>query len=205
MNQEKIGKFIAVCRKERGLTQVQLAEKLGVTDRAVSKWENAKSMPDSSIMLPLCEILGINVNELLTGEKIAMKDYDRHAEENLIRLKKENEEQKKWLLTMEWVIGGLASAAYLILIFTSQFAEMPMPVRVLLFVLAFALLIVGVGTCLRIEQKAGYYECQHCGHKYVPSYQQVFFAMHNGRTRYMKCPECGQKSWQKKVLSKNSF
>lgn len=106
---------------------------------------------------------------------------------------------------MEWVIGGLASAAYLILIFTSQFAEMPMPVRVLLFVLAFALLIVGVGTCLRIEQKAGYYECQHCGHKYVPSYQQVFFAMNNGRTRYMKCPECGQKSWQKKVLSKNSF
>lgn len=107
MNQEKIGKFIAVCRKERGLTQVQLAEKLGVTDRAVSKWENAKSMPDSSIMLPLCEILGINVNELLTGEKIAMKDYDRHAEENLIRLKKENEEQKKWLLTMDRQPGAV--------------------------------------------------------------------------------------------------
>jgi len=202
MNQEKLGKFIVVCRKEHGLTQAQLAEKLGVTDRAVSKWENAKSMPDSSIMLPLCGILGINVNELLTGEKIAMKDYDRNAEENLLRLKKENEEQVKRLLTMEMVIGYLASASFMILIFIASFIEMVALARIILIVLGFALFVVGVGTCILIEQRAGYYVCQYCGHKYVPSYKQVLFAMHKGRTRFMRCPECGKRSWQKKVLSK---
>lgn len=91
MNQEEIGKFIAKCRKEKNLTQAQLAEKLNITDRAVSKWENGKSMPDSSIMLELCEILGITVNELLSGEKITMENSEKKADENLIALKKKDE------------------------------------------------------------------------------------------------------------------
>lgn len=73
MNQKEIGKFIAKCRKEKNLTQAQLAEKLGITDRAVSKWETGNSMPDSSIMLELCGILGITVNELLSGRKFTWK------------------------------------------------------------------------------------------------------------------------------------
>lgn len=91
MNQEEIGKFIAKCRKGKNLTQAQLAEKLNITDRAVSKWENGKSMPDSSIMLELCEILGITVNELLSGEKITMENSEKKADENLIALKKKDE------------------------------------------------------------------------------------------------------------------
>ena len=91
MNQVDIGKFIANCRKEKQLTQVELAEKLNITDRAVSKWETGKSMPDSSIMLELCEILGITVNELLSGERLPMENYDKKAEENLIALKQKNE------------------------------------------------------------------------------------------------------------------
>lgn len=83
MNQIEIGKFIASCRKEQGMTQANLAEKLGITDRAVSKWENGKSMPDSGIMLELCELLEINVNELLSGEKIDMNNYEEKTEENL--------------------------------------------------------------------------------------------------------------------------
>ena len=83
MNQIKKGKFIASCRKEQGMTQANLAEKLGITDRAVSKWENGKSMPDSGIMLELCELLEINVNELLSGEKIDMNNYEEKTEENL--------------------------------------------------------------------------------------------------------------------------
>ena len=83
MNQIKIGKFIASCRKEQGITQANLAEKLGITDRAVSKWENGKSMPDSGIMLELCELLEINVNELLSGEKIDMNNYEEKTEEIL--------------------------------------------------------------------------------------------------------------------------
>ena len=77
MKQTEIGEFIAKCRKEKKLTQAQLAEKLNITDRAVSKWETGKSMPDSSIMLELCEILGITVNELLSGEKIDMESYEK--------------------------------------------------------------------------------------------------------------------------------
>ncbi len=91
MNQTEIGKFIATCRKEKKLTQAQLAEKLNITDRAVSKWETGNSLPDSSIMLELCSILGITVNELLSGEKIDMERYEKKADENLIALKKKNE------------------------------------------------------------------------------------------------------------------
>ena len=94
MNQIEIGKFIAKCRKEKKLTQAQLAEKLNITDRAVSKWETGKSMPDSSIMLELCEILGITVNELLSGEKIDMENYEKYekkVDENLIALKRKDE------------------------------------------------------------------------------------------------------------------
>lgn len=91
MNQTEIGKFIAKCRKEKKLTQAQLAEKLNITDRAISKWENGKSMPDSSIMLELCEILGITVNELLSGEEINVENYEKKADENLIALKRKDE------------------------------------------------------------------------------------------------------------------
>ena len=91
MNQIDIGKFIADCRKEKGLTQAQLAEKLNITDRAVSKWETGKSMPDSSIMLELSNILGVTVNELLSGERIEMNNYEEKVSENLIELTKKDE------------------------------------------------------------------------------------------------------------------
>ena len=91
MNQIEIGKFISKCRKGKKLTQAQLAEKLNITDRAVSKWETGKSMPDSSIMLELCEILGITVNELLSGEEIDIESFEKKADENLIALKRKDE------------------------------------------------------------------------------------------------------------------
>ncbi len=91
MEQEKIGKFISACRKEKGLTQMQRAEKLNITNRAVSKWETGKSMPDVSLMLDLCGILGITVNELLSGERITMEDYQKKAEENLMELQAKKE------------------------------------------------------------------------------------------------------------------
>lgn len=110
MNQTEIGKFIAKCRKEKKLTQAQLAEKLNITDRAVSKWETGKSMPDSSIMLELCEILGITVNELLSGEKVGMESYEKKADENLIALKRKDERN----MTKNAVISILFSVALFI-------------------------------------------------------------------------------------------
>ena len=107
MNQIKIGKFIAECRKNSNLTQMQLAEKLNITDRAISKWENGKAMPDSSIMLDLCKELKISVNELLSGEMIDMKNYNKMAEENLFKLNESNEKKKKNILKSAIVIGLL--------------------------------------------------------------------------------------------------
>lgn len=110
MNQTEIGEFIAKCRKEKKLTQAQLAERLNITDRAVSKWKTGKSMPDSSIMLELCEILGITVNDLLSGEKISMESYEKKADENLIALKRKDENN----MTKNAVISLLFSATLLI-------------------------------------------------------------------------------------------
>ncbi len=108
MNQEKIGKFIAVCRKENGYTQAVLAEKLGITDRAVSKWETGKSMPDVSIMLELCNLLNISVNELLTGEHITMENYKEKAEENLLELQGKKVKAQKSLLRTELIFMAIA-------------------------------------------------------------------------------------------------
>ena len=202
MDQIKIGKFIAECRKKNNLTQMQLAEKLNITDRAISKWENGKGMPDSSIMLDLCNELKISVNELLSGEMIEMKDYNQIAEKNLLEMAKKEEVQNKKMMFWEMVIGYMSSVTFLILLFTASFAVENIVARIILFILAFLVLIVGVSFALKIETETGYYECQKCHHKYVPKYSKVYFAMHIGTTRYMKCPKCNERTWQKKVLSK---
>lgn len=202
MDQVKIGKFIAECRKKQNLTQMQLAEKLNITDRAISKWENGKAMPDSSIMLKLCELLKISVNELLSGDIIEMKDYNEKMNENLIEMVKQKEEADKKLLKLEWVIGYISSISFLILIFIASFIEMQVWIRILLIAFGLLTFCIGIFNSLKIEQTAGYYECDKCHHKYVPTYGSVLWSMHFGRTRYMKCPKCGEKSWNKKVISK---
>lgn len=202
MDQIKIGKFIAKCRKKNNLTQMQLAEKLNITDRAISKWENGKSMPDSSVMIDLCNELKISVNELLSGEEIKMDNYNEKAEENLLKMAKEEEVQNRKMMMYEKVIGCLSSITFLVLIFTLSFAVENVIARIILFILAFLVLIVGISFALKIETETGYYECQKCYNKYVPKYSQVYFAMHYGTTRYMKCPKCSKRSWNKKVLSK---
>lgn len=118
MNQIKIGKFIAECRKNSNLTQMQLAKKLNITDRAISKWENGKAMPDSSIMLDLCKELKISVNELLSGEMIDMKNYNKMAEENLFKLNESNEKKKKIILKSAIVIGLLIFIIILIQLYS---------------------------------------------------------------------------------------
>mgnify|MGYP003290841499 CR=1 FL=1 len=95
MDQVKIGKFIAQCRKEQNITQAELAEKLNITDKAISKWETGKGLPDSSIMLELCEKLNINVNELLSGERLSTENYQEKVDENIVYITKEAEKNKK--------------------------------------------------------------------------------------------------------------
>ena len=202
MDQIKIGRFIASCRKEQGMTQAVLAEKLGISDRAVSKWETGRSMPDSGIMLELCDLLKINVNELLSGEKIMAEAYDRRAEENLLAMKREVEEKNRQMLRTEYWIALPAVLAGLVIVFVASFVEMPTWSRIVLIAFALVMIFAVAFIAVGIEQKAGYYECQKCGHRYVPTYWQTNLAQHAGRTRYMKCPKCGKRSWQKKVLTR---
>ena len=202
----KIGNFIAKRRKLKNLTQMQLAEQLHVTDRAISKWECGRSMPDSSIMLELCAILEISVNELLTGEELEMKDYNEQAELNLIEMTKQKEEADKRLLFTEVVIGILGVVIFLILLGTgiyivSKDGKM-MWLTIVLIAVGFIEFLTMCFIALRIEQKAGYYECKECGHKYVPTFNQVLWAQHIGRKRQMVCPHCGKKCWHKKIVSK---
>ncbi len=203
MDQIKIGRFIAECRKKQNLTQMQLAEKLNITDRAVSKWETGRSLPDSSIMIELCEILGITINDLFCGEVVIMDNYNKELEKNLLEMVKQKEEADKRLLNMEIVTGIICIVFMLALIVIAAYAPLEEWVRITLIIIGLIPLLIAMPFMLKIEQKAGYYECRECRHRYVPEYNSVLWAMHMGRTRYMKCPKCGKKSWQKKVISKD--
>lgn len=200
MDQEKIGKFIAECRKNKNMTQADLAEKLNITDRAISKWETGKGMPDSSIMLELCERLDISVNELLSGETINTDDYNKKAENNLLEFKKLDDTKNKILLQSEIIIGILSSIIFIgVVILADLFIKNEVYVTVIC-ILSFIIFILLVSFLLRIETVAGYYECMKCHYKYIPKYNDVFWAMHFGRGRYLKCPKCQSKSWNKKIV-----
>lgn len=200
MDQIKIGYFIAERRKAAGLTQSALAEKLGVTNRAVSKWENGRSLPDASIMLALCDILKISVTELLKGEFMESENKNKNEEQLLLELVAQKERADKQLLGFEIVIGTLSLIILLGCTFAASFFLMEDWLRIVLIVSGFVICLVGIGFAIRIEQTAGYYRCPHCGHRYVPTYQSVLWSMHFGRTRYMKCPNCQKHGWQKKVV-----
>jgi len=204
MDQEKIGKFIAACRKEKGYTQASLAEKLGITDRAVSKWETGKSLPDASIMMELCELIGTNVNELLTGERIALDEYTKKAEQSLIEMQAKAEKADRNLLRMEIVMGIIIIPLCIILtkiseIFINQGDALTG--YALLVISYVAIVLFGI-MGMKIEHDAGYYECPNCGERYVPSMLAVLLAIHVGTARRLKCPYCEKRGFHKKVVSK---
>ena len=202
MDQIKIGKFIAECRKNVNLTQAQLAEQLNITDKAISQWETGRAMPDSSVMLELCDILKITVNDLLSGEVVTVDNYNKELENNLLELIKQKEQSDKQLLQVEVIVGILSIIVLFVPIMIGALLPMEDWQRLVLVFSGFIPAIVGFSFALKIEQVAGYYECKVCGHKYVPTYKAMHMAPHMGRTRYMRCPKCNEKSWQKKVISK---
>ena len=208
MNQEKIGKFIKSKRKEIRLTQAELAEKLNVTNRSVSKWENGICMPDSSIIPELCDILNITINDLFSGEEVDKKNNEKILESNLLNVFKDKEEFDKALLKVESIIVFVS----LIFVFfiLGFFALLVENGKIdenlsLIFIIPTIIYIVFIGLfALKIEQVAGYYLCNKCKYKHIPSYINVNLAMHIGRTRFLKCPKCGKYSWNKKIVSKEN-
>ena len=201
MDQIKIGKFIAARRRAAGLTQVELAAKLAITDRAVSKWERGKALPDASIMLMLCEILGISVNDLLSGEVVSSESLKEESEHNILGLVKAKENADKLLLRAEIIISILALIPFIASIAAVILIPMEEWVSTLIILSSLIPLLVCLPFVLKIEQSAGYYECTNCAHRYIPRYASVFFAQHIGLKRRMRCPHCGRRCWHNKILS----
>lgn len=207
MNQIKTGQFIAACRKEQGLTQAQLAEKIGVSDRAVSKWENGKALPDASNMLDVCEVLGISVNELLTGEHIDQDHYKEFAESQFLRIKEIEEEKNRSLTKMKnsiyWIGIGLAWAIFFVKDFF--FDDMSRATAVALGILSTVVILATCMIEIRADRASGYYECQKCGKQYIPSKTTLFWfaTFPTNDIRYMKCPHCKERTQHVKILSKD--
>lgn len=202
MDQIKTGKFIAQMRKEQGLTQSQLADKLFISNKNISKWETGKGLPEVSLMLPLCEILGINVNELLTGEKISIAEYKEKAEENMMNLVQEAQEsRKKIILSAVVAFSSLLSAVPLILV--SEMFEMPVAARIALFAIAMTVLVIGIAVACVLDRDAGAFECSKCHTRFIPTMSAYINGAHTITRRKLKCPSCGCKSYCKHVLTKS--
>ena len=202
MNQIKTGKFIAQMRKGQGLTQSQLADKLFISNKTISKWETGKGLPEVSLMLPLCEILGINVNELLTGEKIPIAEYKEKAEENMMNLVQEAQEsRKKIILSAMVAFSALLSAVPLVVV--SGMFEMPVAARIALIAIAITVIIIGIAVACILDRDAGAFECSKCHTRFVSTMSAYVNGAHTVTRRKLRCPNCGCKSYCKHVLTKN--
>ena len=202
MDQLKIGKFIAECRKQKQLTQLQLADKLGITDKAISKWERGIAMPDASIMLELCDILCISVNELLNGERINMENSNEKNEQLLLDMAKELETKNKIIWSSMWAIMIVSMTVLIAGIFIAAFL---IPEGIWQLVTIIGICIVFLIPCfyaLKLEVSVGAYKCKNCGHEIVPTYKEVLMAKHRGFTRHLMCPKCNKRTWCKKILKK---
>ena len=202
MDQIKIGRFIAACRKTANLTQMQLAEKLGITDKAISKWERGVAMPDTSIMLALCDILRISVNELLSGEKIDMENNNQKNEQLLLDMAKELEKKNKTIWSSMWAIMIVSMIGLLASIFAARFLIPEGAWQLVTILSTCVLFLIPCFYALKLEVSVGAYKCKNCGHEFVPTYSQALNAMHLGFTRHLKCPSCGKRTWCKKVIKK---
>ncbi len=206
MDQIKIGKFIAECRKAKSLTQVQLAEKLNITDRAVSKWETGKALPDSSIMLELCGILDITVNDLLNGEQISSENYTQKVEAQMLELLRQTEQSGKKLdrynNICQLAIAILSMFAWIILHFGSGKG---ICVNIVGLCLGVIMVISGF-FAIFFDINIGYFQCPHCDHVHRPKFFSLFHYKNffSVRKIYLRCPHCKQYSWQEKIYAKPS-
>lgn len=200
MDQIKIGRFIAEMRKEQSLTQRQLADRIGISDKTVSKWETGKGLPEVSLMMPLCDTLRINVNELLSGERLTDSEYQEKAEENIMDLVKEREESKKKII-LSVIECALTLLSGTTLILLTGILEMDTWVRILLIVIAVIVIAGGIAVAAALDMSAGTFECRKCGTRFVPTPSSYIARPHAITKRKLKCPNCGQTTYCKRRLT----
>ena len=196
MNQIKTGKFIAQMRKEKGMTQRQLADELLISDKTVSKWETGKGMPEVSLMMPLCEVLGINVNELLTGERIPDEVYKEKAEETMMDLMRNKKGRGKIIALMILILLLMLAPMIIVSVLIEKY-NLPEKLELI----ALIPLIIGAVAIIFVDCSVGYYQCEACNEKFVPKFgANYFFAFHKPDSRKIRCPKCGKNCWCKHNL-----
>lgn len=203
MDQVKIGKFLSDERKAKGYTQKQLSELLGISDKTISKWECGNGFPEASLLLPLCNELEITVNELLTGERISQQNYKKKAEENMVNMIREKEENKQKLL-LTTMIGVISTITFVTLLLVVCFYSdvITLPIKMVLMVIAISVFGVGLYVAMWGDRKIGYFKCRNCNQLFTPTFMQYNMGMHLLSTRYLKCPHCKTRTWCKKVMTK---
>ena len=203
MDQVKIGKFISDERKAKGYTQKQLSELLAISDKTISKWECGNGFPEASLLLPLCNELEITVNELLTGERISQQNYKKKAEENMVNMIREKEQNKQKIL-LTTMIGVISTITFLTLLLVVCFYTdvITLPIKMVLMVIAISVFGVGLYVAMWGDRKIGYFKCRNCNELFTPTFMQYNMGMHLLSTRYLKCPHCKTKTWCKKVMTK---
>ena len=199
MDQIKIGKFIAECRKKKNLTQAQLAEKLNITDRAISKWETGRAMPDSDTMLDLCDILGINADELLCGEMIDIEQKDEQFNELIVQMANNEERYHKRLRHAACLIVATSLAALICLVTLISLLIPECGFQKFLIIAAVILFVLPCLIALKFKAETGYYECKNCQHMFVPDYKEIALLMQTPTRRLLKCAKCGKWTWCKKL------
>ncbi len=201
MDQIMIGKFIASERKRKGYTQKQLSEKLGISDKTISKWERGNGFPEVSLLLPLCNELDITVNELLSGERVSEEDYRKKAEENMVNLVREAQESKKKII-MSAMVALLVIVAAVPLFVISGAIEMDNWIRITLIVIGLVVIVFGIAIACVLDREAGAYECPECKTRFVPDMKDYIMGAHTITRRKLTCPHCGAHRYCRKVLTK---
>lgn len=201
MDQIKIGGFIAEERKRKGYTQKILSEKLGISDKTISKWERGNGFPEVSLLIPLCSELDITVNELLSGERVSEEQYRKKAEENMVNLVKEAQENKKKII-LSVMVGILTILAAVPLFMVAGMFDMRTGVRITFIAIGIVVLIIGIAVACIMDREAGAFECPECHERFIPDMKSYIMAAHTLTKRKLICPKCGAHRYCKKVLTK---
>lgn len=201
MDIQKIGMFLAELRKERELTQDELGEKIGVTNKTVSRWENGNYLPPVEILQILSIFYDVSINELLSGERLSNENYKENAEEFIVVDLMKTRREAKVHLIISCIVATIAILAGTMLIMLGALLDMPVWLRIICIVFSFMIILPTIGVCCVLTIDAGVYKCPECGNKFVPSMKDFIFGVHTFAKRKLKCPKCGKKSFCSKKLS----
>lgn len=201
MDQIKIGGFIAEERKRKGYTQKILSEKLGISDKTISKWERGNGFPEVSLLIPLCSELDITVNELLSGERVSEEQYRKKAEENMVNLVKEAQENKKKII-LSVMVGILTIIAAVPLFIVAGMFDMSTGVRIAFIAIGIVVVVIGIAVACIMDREAGAFECPECHERFIPDMKSYIMAAHTLTKRKLICPKCGAHRYCKKILTK---